>query len=410
MNNEQDIFIKLAEKAKTVKLTERERATLFFAVDTHVKNNKSKWLLPVRSPFVIKTSIRSFISAWHIQSLRTAVVFFALVILGAGGTSLAAQNSLPGDFFYPFRVNVNEEIRSVLLSGQARSEYEVARAKKRVEEARELVVQNKMSPEIRNKISARLNSHVSRVQKDIDDLTQKGELKTAFEISNNLEVSLAEGETFVSALSPDEVSSEELASINGIIRGPREASIATREKTESQILTMQVNDENIRIIAEAKFEAVKKIIQSIEDKILFGRKNLIDAETGEMETEAEVDFNVKVEITADTDTDADTETEPEAEVQGNLNFGQLKSVRELLKKGEEKLIGAEYEQAFVLFREAYELALAIQLELGLENNDIYNELDSVTLNLDSDDFNLNDDNIFEMNTELDAGKDVLIVP
>ena len=435
MNNEQDIFMKLVEKAKTAKLTERERATLFLAVDTYVKNNKLKWLRPMESPFApfAINGVRSFVSSWHIHSLRTAIVALVLVIFGAGGTSLAAQNSLPGDFFYPIRVNVNEEIRAVFLSGSARSEYEVVRAKKRVEEAKELIVQNKMSPEIQKKIVMKLNSHISRVQKDIDALTQKGELKTAFEISSDLETSLVEGETSVSELPQDEVSDEELASINDIIRGPRKASIMSREKTESQILTLQANDENTRAIAEAKFEAVKKILQTIEDGILFGQKKLIDtgAEAGtKFKTETEIEAETKTEIETKIETDAEFETEIEveikseietgAEVQTDMDFDQLKRVRELLKKGEEKLISMEYNQAFTLFKEAYELAQAIQLGLQLENNDIHNELDGVVLDLDSSDFDLNDsfdDNFYadeksvlEMDTEQENEKDMLITP
>src|SRR3989344_5828705 len=280
MNNQngQDIFLKIAEKAKSAKLTERERETLFLTVDTYVGSNKSQSSRPIKSPFAMG-GVLPFVSSWHAHGTRMAIVVLMLVIFGAGGTSLAAQNSLPGDFFYPIRVNVNEEIRAIFLSGSARSEYEVERAKKRVEEAKELVVQNRMSPEIQDKIATRLNSHIARVQRDIDDLTQKGELKTAFEISSDMEASLAESETFVSELPQSEISDEELASINGIIRGPREASIMTREKTESQILTLQTNDENTRIIAEAKFESVKKIIQSIEDEIVFGQKNLTDVAT-----------------------------------------------------------------------------------------------------------------------------------
>ena len=179
MNNQngQDIFLKIAEKAKSAKLTERERETLFLTVDTYVGSNKSQSSRPIKSPFAMG-GVLPFVSSWHAHGTRMAIVVLMLVIFGAGGTSLAAQNSLPGDFFYPIRVNVNEEIRAIFLSSSARSEYEVERAKKRVEEAKELVVQNRMSPEIQDKIATRLNSHIARVQRDIDDLTQKGELKT----------------------------------------------------------------------------------------------------------------------------------------------------------------------------------------------------------------------------------------
>jgi hypothetical protein len=246
MKTDKDIFSKLVEKAKTNSLTEREQRALFLAVDTFVENNPiyikenaaenatdhsgkrvgqaagaPSFTRPQRSipsPFMsgFGDRFQSLVSSWHIHSFKTVIAVFVIMIFGVGGSSLAARGSLPGNFLYPVKVNINEGIKTAVLSGPARTAYEVERVKIRIEEAKQLVVQDKFTPRVQEQLATRITSHVENVQKDITTLAKKGDLKVAFEISSDLEHSLEESQASVAELSNDTVSDVKLASIQEI--------------------------------------------------------------------------------------------------------------------------------------------------------------------------------------------------
>lgn len=369
MDKDKDIFSKLVEKAKINKLSEREQRAMFLAVDTYVENNPiyikdanaapspekvntkfgNKFTRPVPSPFtqITQTRFQAFISSWHVRSFQTAIAVFVIMIFGVGGSSIAAQNSLPGNFLYPIKVNINEGLKVVLLSGPARASYEVERVKTRIGEAKELVAQNKMTDEIQNELAVRVSSHVSSVQKDIDTLTQKGDLKVAFEISSDLENSLSE--TVVASA----------ASINEIIEVPLVASVAVRESTEDQISDLQVNDESTKAIALAKFDAVKKIVQTIDEQTL-----------ATASFSATMSTTVAPAVSALSVSAPSTNSNINAKAKGLAatpvatttvkSTDKLAEVRELLLAGEEKLNAQEYDSAFSLFKHAHDLAQQIQ--------------------------------------------------
>ncbi len=341
MNNEKDIFSKLVEKAKTTSLSEREKTTLFSAVDSFVKKNPifvattdTVPASPIKSPFMAG-NFQSVISLFHIHSLRAAaVVIMFFVVVGAGGTSFAAQNSLPGDILYPIMVNINEGVKSALLSGTAQIEYEVKRAKNRVEEAKKLVVEDRLSPEIKDQISVRLSSHVFKVQKEVENLAKSGksgDLKTAFVISNDLETSL-----------------ETDGVIKDILSEPHKASVISKENAENQILAVKTDDD-VKVIAEAKLESAKRALQSVEGKIVTGEISLMTVSAPASVTAP----------TADSIQPVDTKSAKTSTVAGEIEVvtvvDPLIHARELIRLGEEKLKNQQYTEAFALFKEAYGL-------------------------------------------------------
>lgn len=375
MQNEKDIFSKLVEKAKTNSLTEREKRALFLAVDTYVENNPiyikenaaenattsaPTFTRPQRSipsPFMsgFGDRFQSFVSSWHIHSFKTVIAVFVIMIFGVGGSSLAAQGSLPGNFLYPIKVNINEGIKTAILSGPARTAYEVERVKIRIEEAKQLVAQDKFTPQVQEQLATRLTSHVESVQKDINTLTKKGDLKVAFEISTDLEHSLEESQASVAELSNEAVSDEKLASINEIseiISVPLEISVVVRESTEDQISTLQTNDESTKAIALAKLDSVKKIVEKID------METIAQADVSTMMLKAVAVAPAAATASA-TATSASTTPAP---------VDPLAEVRTLIQQGEERLAAEEYNAAFSLFKEANDLAEKIQIGAEIEES------------------------------------------
>src|SRR5436309_3366576 len=80
-------------------------------------------------------------------SMPVFAIITILALMG-GGTSLAAQNALPGDFLYPVKVNVNENIVAGLaFTAEAKAKVETDLAERRLEEAAELAEKSHMSAE-----------------------------------------------------------------------------------------------------------------------------------------------------------------------------------------------------------------------------------------------------------------------
>ncbi len=372
-----DIFYKIIEKSKEIGLTEREKISLFKVVDAYVEKNpiqileanpatapsKSRGKIGATDPVkaagdtdgavgplgasVVSPFFGSFMAHWNMYGVRAGMAMLILFFIGSG-TSLAAKNSLPGDFLYPIRVNVNEEVKAAFLSGPERSEYEVKRVKSRVEEAKTLAEQNQLTEEIKNKISVQLNTHVVKVKKDLAELNRKGEFKSAFEISRDLEESF-DGATIDTAvakkLNEDEQDGEnteikELAAIEDvrdIVAESYEASVAARQNAENQILAQDTDDDDAQTIATAKYETVKKSLDLIDKAPSAAVYGLIDS---------------------------------------NLNE-RVKVARGLFEKGEEMLEAEEYNNAFLVLNEAYTITLLIQQEMDIKRSEEIRDANNV---------------------------------
>jgi len=358
MNNEKDIFSKLVEKAKTTALSEREKSALFSSVDSFVKKNPISspvhlpGSLPSQEESIISTwfnifDFKAFSSPWYSHGMRSFAVVVVVMVFGIGGTSLAAQNSLPGDFLYPVMVNLNEGIKVALLTGSAKAEYEVQRVKNRVDEIKQLAAEDRLSPEARTVVATRLNSHVSRLQKDVDSLTEKGEFKVALDITTELE---------------DSLKSDELASFEAIVSAPLETSVIARENTENKILALSENEADaheIKAIAEAKFQSAKLALENLETDVGVGVMSATMA--------APMATGLSVAVEADTlDVNAKSKTsskelsEPIQEISQNTGLMELVEVRTLFSLGEDKLSSQNYVEAFAYFKQAYDLAQDIK--------------------------------------------------
>lgn len=365
MDKNQNIFTKLVEKAQTTKLTEREKAAMFSAVDSFVKKNPitttstsfvgdnagQNFDEPIRSPFWSFNNFEAITSSWTFHHLRPVVAGLLIIVFGIGGTSAAAQNSLPGDLLYPVMVNINENIKSALLTGASKVNYEVSRAQKRVTEAAKLAAENRLSPEVRDQVVAALNTHVARVQKEVSDLTEDGDYKVAFEASTNLE----------NTLSSDDVA---VVAIEDLVREPLQASVAARESTENQILAVNIQGDEGREIAEAKLESTQNLIAAIEAvspsfaPVATTMSAVVADESVDPVDSKPSDSMSKKAVIAPTLIAESSFSRPDG----------LDQVQSLIAFGQESFDNENYSQAFGYFKEAYDLADKVRDEIKFDKS------------------------------------------
>lgn len=119
-----------------------------------------------------------------------------IALLLGGGTSIAAQNALPGDMLYPVKVNVNEEFRSMLTFGnEAEAKFHAEKAAERIEEAEKLAAEGRLTAEAQADINANFKEHVSEVRERISEFESEGKYDTAASVNAEFESALRARET-----------------------------------------------------------------------------------------------------------------------------------------------------------------------------------------------------------------------
>lgn len=112
---------------------------------------------------------------------RTTMPFIAIAaaVLIGGGTSFAAQGSLPGDMLYPVKVHVIENVRSTLaLGADAEARLQADLLEERVEEAMELKTQGRLEGELETKVNARVAAQTEAAERANDDSDAEVETDT----------------------------------------------------------------------------------------------------------------------------------------------------------------------------------------------------------------------------------------
>lgn len=120
-----------------------------------------------------------------------ATIVLAMLIALGGGTAAAAENAVPGDALYPFKIHVNESVRSaVALGAEEEADWQNTRAVRRLEEAANLAAQGRLNSEIREELHARFAAHEERAEQLIADLKKKGNAEAAADVSATIQARL----------------------------------------------------------------------------------------------------------------------------------------------------------------------------------------------------------------------------
>ncbi len=120
-----------------------------------------------------------------------ATIVIALALLAGGGTTLAAEGTMPGDLLYPVKVNVNEQIRAALAtSAEADAEWDARRTERRLGEAAVLAANGRLDGTLETKLSERFEKHTQRAQERIEELEEAGKTEEAARLSSRLEIAL----------------------------------------------------------------------------------------------------------------------------------------------------------------------------------------------------------------------------
>ncbi|MBX4201180.1 hypothetical protein KW786_03600 [Candidatus Parcubacteria bacterium] len=180
-----DPIEELFQKANNIKLDETRKAVMHQEISEFIKKN------PL-SPAGMKLPRFLFIRNAVFQ--RPAMAFASMMILlvaGSVATFVKADSALPGDFFYPAKLGINDKVKQVLaFSDEAKLKVNIDLAERRLQEIEQVAVKNQISESDQDRVRENLKDHASRASFYIDKLqSQKDDQETA-DIAAGFEASL----------------------------------------------------------------------------------------------------------------------------------------------------------------------------------------------------------------------------
>jgi len=112
----------------------------------------------------------------------------AIMLIAGGGTSYAAESSVPGDFLYPVKIEVNENVKSAFaVSNEAEASLQARLAEERLEEAEELAARGELTAETSANIITRLQAHYQEAEERSEASEAKGDFESSATVRASLE-------------------------------------------------------------------------------------------------------------------------------------------------------------------------------------------------------------------------------
>ena len=214
----------------------------------------------------------------------SVLLTMAIVAALGGGTSYAAESSLPGDVLYPVKLLVNEPVSaSLALSAEAMAEWKTRVVERRLEEASELAAEGRFEGETKTRVSDRFEKQSGEAREAILKVEASGNVRGAASVASRLEAALGAHEAVLGRLSA--TATVELSPIDKKILKELKGAKGLRIRLESD----DEGDKNapeVKVAAEARVSAVEKILSEAQRQFA-NKKDAMSVEAA-AEIEAEL--------------------------------------------------------------------------------------------------------------------------
>lgn len=291
---------------KNIRMTDSEKFSVKSNLDFYIETNTE-----IKYP-----TVSTWYSYFNLHTRAYSVAFACLLVFVSGmGAFTKAQNSLPGDTFYPLKVNVIEPLEyTATIDPVSKANLEVHNLDTRLREAEILQIQGKLSDAASQDIQNRINTHSETFNKIVSTLDDENNLSDDSDLKIDFEAKLNAHSKIIDSIdnSGDENSNikkirnviavnsnneaQDSAEVNAVSvmmlskSIVQESAYSTTTKfgsaTSSRAFMKRKNDtENIIKTIKGNIEKSKKInsinkqmLKDAEDSILDAEKSLIDAE------------------------------------------------------------------------------------------------------------------------------------
>lgn len=260
-------------------------------------------------------------SVWYtvffIRSKRLTMPMLAIaaILLVGGGTSFAAQGSVPGDMLYPIKVGVNENVRSALaVTAESEARLQAQLLTERVREAEELRGEGRLEGEL----AAAVRTNVAAQAETADAAGDQTAADVAVETDNAVLLSLTRFNSLIDADQRIDVSTR-LATRSGSTGNARQSadvanSVAMSESTDDTDMAMSATmamkpvdgatlSANLTTRLEALFAVLGRYKAEIQTEVyaefeaaLVEARELIAVAKTQTEAEARANFSAAADL------------------------------------------------------------------------------------------------------------------
>ncbi len=177
----------LFSAAKSIRLSDAERKEMEAEIIRHMAQNPVRSFpgggdmerghsQPPKEPFGSRL-------IFLLRPLTLMTGAMAVFVLCGAGVSGAAESSLPGDFLYPFKVFVNENVRGAFrVTAGSRARFEAERLETRLQEATRLSEEGRLSGETGVRVSGAVNAQMNVLSRAAGDLEANGDADSAAQV------------------------------------------------------------------------------------------------------------------------------------------------------------------------------------------------------------------------------------
>lgn len=229
MNNE---FNNIIKAVKTVKLSENEKAIMksniisgvvaspYVNVTNHIPD-RLYYLRGIENYFNLLTNQNNFMSA----------LIIAIMLALTGGTSVIAENSVPGDALYTVKTSFNEPIAGLFAVGkESNAVWQERIVERRLEEIQKIVSEGNLSTTTKAEIETNINNQINKFADMSKDLSEdKDSAISSAELAVRLESALKAHQSVLQRVS-DEV----------------KTSTSTKETTKELISVLKERENDVK--------------------------------------------------------------------------------------------------------------------------------------------------------------------
>lgn len=326
-NNYNDNLKGIFQKTHDVRLSAEERTQQRDVLLSHIQSGERIEDTPGRIPqqrsFVVYAV--NMVTALYKKPMTTLALTLVIAIAAGSGTTLAAENSLPGDTLYPVKVNVTENVRSVLaFSNEAEAELAVELAERRIQEAEQLTAEGTLSSEAKTMLELNFDLHNRKLEKNIQELEEQGKADVAARLAAHYEATLnAHDRILVFLTTRENVEAQNFAAkIRTHIAAAKNLRVEAEEKTGAQT--------NAQSAAEGRLQATQNKIEQTE-RFMATKEDKVSAE---------------------------------AKTQAEANVADAK---EVMAEGQAALEAGNYNEAFLKFQEAHRIAQESHVSINVSS-------------------------------------------
>ncbi len=196
--------------------------------------------ITIASPILITDS---FFKRGVQHGLRIALSSMLFVVFIAGSVSAVANNALPGDPLYSFKINVNEEVKGLFLkTPEEKVLFQQNRIEARVGEIQTLAQSSNLTQAKQAIAENAINDHVAALSVDLTTLAPG----TALTVTASLEQTLKANKTAIQN-TPDSTNSKDTGKADAL--KTVDTTLQKVSNQEAQIISQEIDTLNAAVNA-----------------------------------------------------------------------------------------------------------------------------------------------------------------